>query len=487
MTGILFYLLIAQHILSPEYHSTEQVIQKLSEVAQANPEIFRLDTLGFTEIFGLPILCLKISDNVQRTEPEPKILLTGVHHAEEVMGLEVLLSLVDTIVKSYGNDTGITGLVDGLETYIIPVLNPDGHMIVTTARDTGWRKNLRDNDNDGHIDIEDRSDGVDLNRNYDFMWEYGNDNPASSYYRGPFPFSEPETRAVRDLTLRYRFSAAIHYHSPALSPGDIVYYPFVNSPDIDQLLYWAEHLAQGIQKPGGTGYYGVLYGEINLPNARNWMYSTVGTFAFNIEIGSFITQPSPDSLELFVKPNLEGLLNFLMLVLNGPGIGVTVRDLNTGNPLIAKVFIPSIDTLSDMPGPRLTDSETGFTYRLISPGLYNLVVESENHFPETLQVNVADSPVYLDVYLKSTKDVWVIPTIVRNSMGIKFYSSMNEHGELDIFDPAGRLLLSNTINLREGVNLLKLNLSETLSSGLLFLVIKTSRVFKSTKFIRLGG
>jgi hypothetical protein len=57
---------------------------------------------------------------------------------------------------------------------------------------------------------------VDLNRNYSYEW--GNDdgssgNPSSPTYRGPEPFSEPETQAVRDLYLERDFAAGITYHS----------------------------------------------------------------------------------------------------------------------------------------------------------------------------------------------------------------------------------------------------------------------------------
>lgn len=487
MNAILLFLIIAQHIFDPRYHSTTQVIQTLNNIVLVNPNILRLDTLGFTEVFELPVLCLKISDNVLRTEPEPKVLLTGVHHAEEVMGAEVLLSLIDTVVRSYGTDSLITQLVNELEIYVIPVLNPDGHMIVTTAQDTSWRKNLHDNDMDGHIDIEDRTDGVDLNRNYDFKWEYGNDNPASSYYRGPYPFSEPETKAIRELTLKYRFTTAIHYHSPAISFGEIVYTPYIGAPEFDQIFWWGQKLAQGIQRVDGSGHYGILYGEINIPNARNWMYSKVGTFAFNIEIGSLITQPSPDSLHLYVRPNLEGLLNYLSLVLNGPGLGITVRDAKTNKPLIAKVYIPSIDSLGTTLDRHITDSETGFTYRLLLPGSYEFVIESEDYFPETLEVAIAEKPVYREVYLKSLNEVWVTPTFVGDLMGIRFYSIKDETGEISIFEPTGRLVMSNVVSFKEGVNLVKFKLSNRLPVGLYFLVLKASNGFKSTKFIRLGG
>lgn len=50
----------------------------------------------------------------------------------------------------------------------------------------------------------DRKTGVDLNRNYGFS--HGNsgerEDPCSPTFSGLYPFSEPETRAMRDLIFK---------------------------------------------------------------------------------------------------------------------------------------------------------------------------------------------------------------------------------------------------------------------------------------------
>ena len=60
--------------------------------------------------------------------------------------------------------------------------------------------------------------GVDLSRNYDYMW--GADDNGSSpdicsdTYRGPEAFSEPETKAMRDFTSRFKnIKLALNLHS----------------------------------------------------------------------------------------------------------------------------------------------------------------------------------------------------------------------------------------------------------------------------------
>src|SRR5205085_1639694 len=64
----------------------------------------------------------------------------------------------------------------GLDLWIVPNLNPDGY-----AR--GVRQNGR---------------GVDLNANWSSQW-VGGGRPGDTYYPGPHPFSERETRIARNL------------------------------------------------------------------------------------------------------------------------------------------------------------------------------------------------------------------------------------------------------------------------------------------------
>ncbi len=67
---------------------------------------------------------------------------------------------------------------------------------------------------DGHeADTRTNAHGVDLNRNFPFDWSDAQP-PGSLEYGGPHPFSEPESRAFRDLVRRLHPNLTIIYHQP---------------------------------------------------------------------------------------------------------------------------------------------------------------------------------------------------------------------------------------------------------------------------------
>lgn len=141
-------------------------------------------------------------------KPSRAVLIVGGAHAREMVPPEAVLHFAASVCQSYvsGNDFSFGGktypagvavwLVEALELFVIPLLNPDGRAWVETM-DQMWRKNRRP----GNPCV-----GVDLNRNYDFLFTSGLGTSTSpceyQVYRGPSAHSEPEVRGVRDLLAR---------------------------------------------------------------------------------------------------------------------------------------------------------------------------------------------------------------------------------------------------------------------------------------------
>ena len=92
--------------------------------------------------------------------------------------------LMHYMLDGYGNNPEITDLVNTTELWFLPVANPDGYDFTFSEGNRLWRKNLRDNNNDGAIT---NGDGVDLNRNFAVKWGYDNEgsspDPSGETYR----------------------------------------------------------------------------------------------------------------------------------------------------------------------------------------------------------------------------------------------------------------------------------------------------------------
>ncbi|UCE18384.1 MAG: hypothetical protein JSV84_16250 [Gemmatimonadota bacterium] len=271
------------------FHTYAQMLGELERIAAEHPDIAKLFDIGDSwektqGIADRDIWAMKISDNVERQEvQEAEVLYMGCHHAREIITPEILLALMDYLVEHYGSDSSVTDLVDNRQLWFVPMVNPDGHSYVWTTN-IWWRKNRKDN-GDGTF-------GVDLNRNYGYMWGYNNvgssSRSSSETYRGPAPFSEPETQAVRDFVEEHTFIASLSYHSY----GNLFLFPWgyipENTPDHDAFL------AIGDSATVFNGYFagnlamGALY-ETN-GDSDDWLYGEQTTkykiLAFTPEVGS---------------------------------------------------------------------------------------------------------------------------------------------------------------------------------------------------------
>ena len=119
------------------------------------------------------------------------------YHAREYTTAETALRFAEELVSTYGANPDVTWLLDYYEVHILPMANPDGRK---WAEQGGlWRKNT--DNNDGCTTFPNY--GTDLNRNNSFKWGLAGSSGSAcaETYRGPTPFSEPETQAVRDYIL----------------------------------------------------------------------------------------------------------------------------------------------------------------------------------------------------------------------------------------------------------------------------------------------
>jgi hypothetical protein len=464
MKGLLWILLLGMapvlgaqehRIQDPRYHTFEEVEAELDSFARTYPELTLLDTLGFshgyftgdTSIGPDPILAIKISDNADVKEDEPSLMFNGIHHAEEVLGLEMIMDMIPDLLENYESDPEKRRLVDSLEIWFMPCMSPDGHHIVTTVQDTGWRKNARDNNENGVLDLD--YDGVDPNRNYDFNWALGGESqPPDYFYKGPYPFSEPENRAMRDFCERERFTTLVNYHSPSYSFGEIVYFPWTwtsHNPSVPPDWYVLVDVAGGLAAQIVSDYdpqstYSAVRGEAEVGNARNWQYGTLGIIALTVEICSRRCQVPPEEVDDIVGRNMVGAYWLCERSLKSI-LKVNVRDTSSGAPLEAMVRVIEIDTLDSIPPPRRTHPSTGSSYRLLLPGTYSVEVSISGYVARTVENVVVDSLgiTEVNVLLPVPTEPAPVPFALDVQIPI-FVLERTKRVKISVYDTAGRLV-----------------------------------------------
>lgn len=282
------------------FHSYEQILQELNEAANQYPQLVKLEDIGdsYEKTIGLEghdIWAMKISDNVQVEEDEPEVFFMANLHAREIITPEIIMYFMHYLLDNYGTDGYVTRLVNTRQIWLIPTSNPDGLAYVfsgTSCQNRNdpmlWRKNKRDNNNNGQFDPE--YDGVDLNRNFGYAWGIddagSSPNPSSNTYRGSAPFSEPEAQVIRDFVNQHNFIVSLSFHSYSqlwLYPWGFKY---DHAPDHDIFLALADSCVayNNYTAQSGADLY-LVNGDTD-----DWLYGEQTEknkiFAFTPEVGS---------------------------------------------------------------------------------------------------------------------------------------------------------------------------------------------------------
>jgi hypothetical protein len=385
MTSFIFVLgaslAPAQDILPGRYHTYQEVSDTLAALENTYPEIMYVDTMGYSTRDSIPMLRVKLSDNPQIDEDEPSVFYCGGVHADEVLGVEVVVNFIYDLLDQYdqGNND-IQNYLENLEIFVVPFINPEGHTVVEQG-DLDWRKNKSDNDSNGVFDFH---DGVDNNRNYDFGWEIDDEPdaivPESLQFKGWAPFTETENIAMAAFAWKYRPLIALDHHSPTYGRPNVAYYPWYwygsdgghgFGPDESLMqsicaTYTSQILA--IPDDSNTVHYTARRALVNKGDFKTYFYGNFGTAAFSVECSDTTIQ-NPALVDSIVDAHLPGLYWLLGRAL-GPGITGVIRDSVTLEPIEAEVQVTQ--HLNDDINPRLSRPDFGRYNRLLAPGSYTL-------------------------------------------------------------------------------------------------------------------
>jgi hypothetical protein len=390
------------------YRNYLDLTTELNEIATDYPNITQLTSLGNSTCydyylggdndysdFQFEVWCLKLSDNPEVNEDEPNIFYAAEIHAREPISLEVDMYILNYLVSNYGVTDSVTAWIDSTQIWFIPLMNPDGHKLVTEGWHTMHRKNMRDNNANGIPDYS-TADGVDLNRNFGYVWGLNgsSNNPNSNIYHGPYEWSEQEAVFARDLIYTYKFFAGITYHSY----GQYVLYPLGHLPGVcsydheimDEL---AVDMAATIPRISGGGYYtpmqAVDFGYTCQGTMGDWGYAEQRIFSFTIELATTFIPPE-SQVDQICQDNLQAALIMLDRVNHSTVTGL-ITDEND-EPIIAEIYVTEIDSASGMTSvePVRSDSNFGRYYRLLLPVNYTFTFHKDN-YADIIKSNVTVS------------------------------------------------------------------------------------------------
>ncbi|CAG9788791.1 unnamed protein product [Diatraea saccharalis] len=217
------------------YHRLDVIHSFMDDLEYDYPSICTTGVIG-KSVEGRDLKILKISNS---DSTNSSVWIDAGIHAREWIAPAVATYVANHIVKNF-ND--MPPSVTSKDWYFLPVVNPDGYEYSHTV-DRMWRKS--------RSWYGGECVGVDLNRNFSCGWggKGSSGNPTNVFYRGPEPFSEPESSAVRAIydsngnTYKVGISRDVMYGASGTS-NDFSYgvagIPYCYLIELRTLVIWKE-------------------------------------------------------------------------------------------------------------------------------------------------------------------------------------------------------------------------------------------------------
>jgi predicted deacylase len=253
------------------YHDFEAVEQHLSKITTEHPSMTKLEVYGKSKE-GRPLYALRVATR----NNQPAILITAATHGNEIITVEVLFGILDSLLAGYSNSSRAKQIIDSHTIYFLPVVNPDGY-----------------------VRQQRYANGVDPNRDY------------------PYPDKPNRTpneciSAVMSFFHAHNIRGSIDFHSY----GKLLMFPWAYTEDApdrqDEQAFQAvtAHMAKANQYRAGQ-ISKILYAAPG--SSADYYFWKNRTLALGIEIGGSHA-PNPSQIPANVQANLESTLRFLETV-----------------------------------------------------------------------------------------------------------------------------------------------------------------------------
>jgi murein tripeptide amidase MpaA len=236
------------------YMNADEVETALLNLSDAHPDLISLIELPNKTWEGRPCRAVRVhagnisSGATVESSDRIGILITGSMHAREWGGSDICINFLLNLLNAYTNNTSIVygeitfpsshlkKMLESIDLFVFPDVNPDGKIYSQTNDDPNlppdeegiwWRKNRNPAPVPNGDDSTYHKTGVDINRNFGFLWSSGigtvnsNGTHRNQTFRGTAAFSEPETKNVKYLFDTY---TNIRYYVDIHSFGEMILY-----------------------------------------------------------------------------------------------------------------------------------------------------------------------------------------------------------------------------------------------------------------------
>ena len=336
-----------------------EIAPTLLNYQNAFPNLCQRHDLGAAHSRTRRLWALKISDNVGVEEFEPEFTYIATMHGDEIVGTKMCMLLIDYMLTNYGTDTQVTNLIDEVEIWIVPLMNPDGY-----DRSPRTRYN---------------NQGFDLNRSFP---DLGDSNDPNDY--------PTEVAVMMNWHADQSIVLAANLHGGAL----VVNYPFDNEDtgsrysDYQNLMVNISEAYSILNPPmwnSPSFYHGVTNGAdwyIIDGGMQDYVWHFHGCTETTIELSN-TKEPSSSTIGQFWSENRDAMLAYMEKCLIG--VRGLVTDANTGAPLAATVTV--VGRYQDL----RTDPDVGDYHRMLLPGTYDLRFDADGYDPVVVSDVVVSS------------------------------------------------------------------------------------------------
>ncbi|HCR44671.1 MAG TPA: peptidase M14 [Ruminococcaceae bacterium] len=295
-------------VVSTDVNYTYSIMMRNISGLKARYPFLQIGTAGYS-VLGKTLFYIKMGAGPHH------VFYNAAHHALEWITSTVLMKFTEEYLRAraFGKQLkgqDLSGLWSKTIIYIVPMVNPDGVDLVIDGLSSSnpyysslirWNNGSTDFSHNWEANIR----GVDINHNYDAAWEeskeaaeaLGITGPGPTRYSGPYPVSEPETKAMVRLTRNSGCSLALAYHSQ----GEVIYRDFMDMapPQAKTIgLRLSEISGYALEKASGISSYA---------GYKDWFTKEFRRPGYTVEVGRGVN-PLPISQLAHIYNDNTGML-----------------------------------------------------------------------------------------------------------------------------------------------------------------------------------